>query len=103
MPNTPVDEPSKSLREFLSDAFPAYRTKRGKLDVQRLACALRDIRNLSNVLGKAMKHVPGWENSGGTTKKFGRQGQLWVREGHSPKGEVWVENPPDSDRDDMLE
>lgn len=40
MPKKPVNEPSKSLREFLSDAFPAYRTKRGKLDVQRLACAL---------------------------------------------------------------
>ena len=64
---------------------------------------LRDIRNLSNVLGKAMKHVEGWQNTGTRTRKFGRVSALWVREGHDPGGEAWVEKLPDFDLDDMLE
>lgn len=40
MPTTSVNDAPKPLREFLSDEFPAFRTKRGKLDIQRLACAL---------------------------------------------------------------
>jgi len=64
---------------------------------------LRDIRNLSVVMGRAMKHVEGWVSTGQSTRKFGRQSPLWVREGHDPNGDAWAEKPPDFDLDDMLE
>ena len=50
-----------------------------------------------------MKHVEGWENTGTRTRKFGRVSALWVREGHGLWGDLWIEKPPDSDLDDMLE
>lgn len=50
----------------------------------------RELRNTNVMIGRAMKYVPGWENTHTRTRRFGRVSPLWVRRDHDPGGAEWT-------------